>query len=121
MTLFAVNAELLGIFNNLLHDLYIQIPSGGFEVKDERTWIDFVDWDHCIHRDFAATYRLYVYSILSLESRGDISRLPGNEAQLNKIKFRDNIVQFECVHPFQLICKVKELRLGLDQVDSPSA
>jgi len=58
--------------------------------------------------------------VLEVESKGSVEDLPGNEVELNEIEFHKNHekkVPLQCVHPFRLICKVRELRLSLDQLE----
>src|ERR1700756_257159 len=118
MAVIARNHEVLDLFNHLLHDLYFEIPPAGFEPNEGNLCIDFVDKDFCIHKNLIAAYRLCIHSVLEVETKGHLERLPGNEVELNKIQFEENhekTVTLKCVHPFRLICKVKELRLSLDQ------
>jgi len=58
--------------------------------------------------------------VLEVETEGSLESLPGNEVELNEIQFDKNHekkVTLMCVHPFRLICKVRELRLTLDQLE----
>jgi hypothetical protein len=120
MSIVAINEEVLDLFNHLLHDLYFEIPTAGFRVSDGSLCIDFIDKDFCIHKNLIAKYRLCIQSVLEFETKGSLESLPGNEVELNEIQFGENHekkVTLKCVHPFRLICKVKELRLSLDQIE----
>jgi hypothetical protein len=120
MAIVAINKEVLDLFNHLLHDLYFVIPTAGFRPSDGSLCIDFIDNDFCIHKSLVAKYRLCIQSVLEVETKGSLESLPGNEVELNKIQFEEKHekkVILKCVHPFRLICKVKELRLGLDQIE----
>ena len=119
MALRAINQEVLELFNNLLHDLYFEIPAEGFVAKSGVLAIDLFDKDFCIHRDFVARYHLCIHSVQRMETKGNLSILPGNEVELNEIQFGADKrqVSLVCVHPFQLICWVQELRITVDQID----
>ena len=120
MAIVAINEEVLDLFNHLLHDLYFDIPAAGFKVSEGCLCIDLIDKDFCIHKHLVARYRLCIRSVLEVETKGSLQSLPGNEVELNEIQFRANHernVTLKCVHPFQVICKVRELRLSLDQLE----
>jgi hypothetical protein len=119
MAIVAINQEVLDLFNHLLHDLYFTIPAAGFRPSEGSLSIDFIDKDFCIHQDRIAKYRLGIQSVLEVETEGSLESLPGTEVELNEIQFHKNHekkVTLECVHPFRLISKVRELRLSLDQL-----
>ena len=120
MAIVAINQEVLDLFNHLLHDLYFEIPTRGFTPRDASLCIEFTDKDNCIHKNLIAKYRLCIYSVLEVNTKGSLEGLPGNEVELNEIQFREDHekkVTLKCVHPFRLICKVQELRLTLDQLE----
>lgn len=120
MAIVAINQEVLDLFNHLLHDLYFEIPTAGFTPSEGSLCIEFTDKNFCIHKSLIARYRLCIQSVLEVDTKGSLESLPGNEVELNEIQFRENHekkVTLKCVHPFRLICKVKELRLSLDQLE----
>jgi hypothetical protein len=120
MSITARNKEVLELFNHLLHDLYLEVPEGGFKVQDNELCLDLTDRDHCIHSGLVVVYRVCVERVTSIQTQGDVRDLPGNEAQLNEIKFnpKEKLVMFECVHPFKIICKVEQFRLRIDEIPS---
>ena len=119
MAIFAVNEQVLNLFNDLLHDLYFESPLEGFTSNRGTITITFLDKDCCIHKDMVAEYQLCIHDVLEVETKGSLEQLPGNEVELNEIDFVEKEpkkVILRCVHPFRLICTVARLRLSLDQL-----
>ena len=118
MSIVALNEEVLGFFNNLLHDLYFDVPEEGFELEDGTLCINLFDKEHCIHRDFVARYRLCIHEVVRVETLGDVHELPGDETQLNEMHFNANqrLLSIDCVYPLKINCYIRELRATLDQL-----
>jgi hypothetical protein len=108
MAIVEIDQEVLDLFNQRLHDLYLTIPAAGLRSSERNLYIDFIDQLLCIHR-------LGIESVLEVETRGSLESLPGNEVELDEIQFHENHeknVTLSCAHRLRLIFKVRELCLA---------
>lgn len=117
MPILAYSKDSLVVFNNLLHDLYFDVPRERLTPVAGRICIRLTDQDFVIHKEWVSDFSLSICEVERADVKGDVNALPG-QVELNRIVYQpgEGLLILKAVHPFQIICKVQRLHLELEQL-----
>ena len=85
MPLFAINRAMLEFFNQILHDLYYEIPRTGLSPSHGKLQIILSDRDHVIDKISIYRFLLTIHNTFAIENIGRWEDLPGGDVELNRI------------------------------------
>ena len=106
---------------DIVHDLFYDVPVEELTRHTGTLSLDVIDADHVISKAYTYSFRLTIHNVVTVRSEGKLDETPGGEVEINRLRYdrKTNELSIIGVHPYSLIVCVSDLQVELTQL-SPS-